>query len=100
MQHFVMREGEDEILVMMIEHGESEIVLMILAMHRVAFEVIQRVMHPAHVPFEGKSKPSEIRRAWDQWPRRRFLSRSDDAGILGVHHMAEFPQAIASFTVF
>src|SRR5437667_10033694 len=100
MYHFVMRQRQDEVLVMMIEHGEGEIVLMILAMNRVAFEVVQRVVHPAHVPFKGKAEASEIRRTRDQWPGRRFLSHGDDAGVLGVHEVIEFSQEIDRFEIF
>ena len=36
-----MRKRQDEILVVMVEHREGEIVLMILAVDRVAAEVVQ-----------------------------------------------------------
>ena len=41
---------------MMIKHREREVVLMIFAMHRLALEIAERVMHPTHVPLEGKAQ--------------------------------------------
>src|SRR5689334_16643421 len=40
---FVVRKRENEIFVVMIEHREREIVLMVFAMHRVAAEINQSV---------------------------------------------------------
>src|SRR6185503_13934187 len=47
---FVMRKRKNKILVMMIKHRERKIVLMETTEDRITLEVVQRVMHPAHVP--------------------------------------------------
>ena len=52
-QHKVFAEG--------IHDTEGEIVLVKLAKPGIHTEVIQHVMHPAHIPLEVKPKPSDIR---------------------------------------
>ena len=62
MDDLVVRQGEHEILGERIEHAERELVVMIAAIERVLGDVRQRVMHPAHVPFEAEAEPAEIGR--------------------------------------
>ena len=100
MNHFIVRERQNEILVVMIKHREGEVVLMILPINRVAPEVIERVVHPAHVPLEGETKPAKIRRARDQRPGGGFLRHRDHAGTLGVHQMIELAKKFDRFQVF
>src|SRR5207237_758514 len=85
--HFVMRERQNEILVVVVEHGKSKIILMILPVNGVAGEEPEGIVHPAHVPFEGKAKAAEIRRACDERPRRGFLSNRDHPLMFGVDQM-------------
>src|SRR5262245_31752660 len=59
MNHFVVRKRQHEVLVVMVEHGEGQIVMVPFAMNRLAREVAQRVVHPAHVPLETETKASK-----------------------------------------
>ena len=52
MHHFIMRKRENEIFVMVIKHRKGEVVLVVFTMNGLVAEIIQCVMHPAHVPFE------------------------------------------------
>ncbi len=63
MHHFIVGKRQQKILVVMIEHRESKIVLVILAIDRIALEIAECVVHPAHVPFESETQPPQIRRA-------------------------------------
>src|SRR5580765_4498567 len=92
MHHLVMGQRQDEILVMMIQHGEGEIVLMVLAMNRVALEVVQCVVHPAHVPFKGESEAAvmtpgySVCTRWLNFRRKSTASRfSRPPNWFGIH---------------
>jgi len=54
---------------------------MVLAVNRIAFEVTQRVMHPAHVPFHAKPQAADVRAPRNLRPGGRFLGDS--------HHVRE-----------
>jgi hypothetical protein len=97
---FVVAQGENEILVMMIEHREGEIVLVILAIDGILLEVAKRVVHPAHVPLEAEAESAEVRRARDLRPGGGFLGDGDDAGMFGVDDVIEMTEEIDGFEVF
>src|SRR5689334_21845297 len=99
MHYFVVRERQDEILVEMVEHRKSEVVLVELAVDRVALEVVQRVVHPAHVPLERETQAAQVRRTRDLRPRCRFLSDGHHTGTYGVDEMVEAAQEFDRFPI-
>ena len=62
------------------------------AMDRVLGEIIQRVVHPAHVPLEAEAQPAGVSRAADGGPRGRFLGEVHDAGVARVGLLVEHAQ--------
>ncbi len=73
---------------------------MIFAVDRLAPEIAQRVVHPAHVPLEGKTEPAEIRRARDLRPGGGFLGDGHDAGKFRVRDVVEFFQEFDGLQIF
>src|SRR5437867_5471053 len=84
---------------MVVQHREREVVLVKAAEDGIAPEIIQRVMHPAHVPFERKAETAEIRRARDKRPGSGFFGYRDHAWTFRVHEMVEVFQEIDGFEV-
>ena len=99
MHDFIVRKRQDEILVVMIQHREREIVLVIFAVDGFVAEIVQRVVHPTHVPFEGETEAAEIGRARDLRPRGGFLGHGDDAGKLHVCDVVERAQKFDGFEI-
>src|SRR5437588_11294149 len=56
MHDFVVRERENEVLAPRVEQTESQRVVIAGAKERIGLKVLQRVMHPADVPFEVESE--------------------------------------------
>ena len=52
---FIMRQRQDEILRKCVVQAEQDVAVMILAVDRILADVIQRVVHPAHIPFVAKA---------------------------------------------
>src|SRR5947209_345383 len=100
MNYFIVRKRQDEILMVMIEHGKGEIVLVIFPVNGVPAEISQRVVHPAHVPFESKAEATNVRRACNQWPGGRFLRNGDHSRMLRVREMVEMAEELHGFEVF
>jgi len=59
----VMAQRQDEILVEGVEQAKGQVVVVMLAVDRLARHVAERVVHPAHVPFEAEAEPADIDRA-------------------------------------
>src|SRR5690349_919123 len=95
-----MRKRQDEILVVMIDHRKRKVVVVVFAMHGVAMEIVERVVHPTHVPFKRKSQPAQIRRTSHLRPGSRFLGNGHYARKLGVGDMVEGTHERNSFKVF
>src|SRR3984893_8398933 len=57
---FVVRQRQDEIFRKCVMQAEQDVAVMILAVDRVLADVIQRVMHPAHIPFVAEAQPTEF----------------------------------------
>ena len=57
---------------------------MVAAIDRVADDVVQRVVHPAHVPLEAEAKPAVMDRLRHLGIRGRFLGHGHDARHLAI----------------
>src|SRR5665811_1628757 len=94
-----MGEGEDEVLVVGVQHPEREDVLVERPMHRFVPEVLERVVHPPHVPFETESEATCIDRTGDTGKRRRLLRNGRDAGMFAVGSRVDLLQERDRFEI-
>ena len=102
--HLVVAERQHVVLAEGVEHRERHLVVVVAAVYRVAAEVVERVVHPAHVPLHRKAQAAKVRRSGHSRPRRRLLGDGDDArgGLVcrRVHLLQEldglqvFPSAV------
>ena len=92
--HLVMRQRQDEVLAEGIEQAEGEPVVMVAPVDGIARHVVERVMHPAHVPFVAEAQAAEMNRMRHARPGSRLLGDRHRTGIggieLGVHLAQEF----------
>ena len=56
------------------------LVVVVVAIDRVLRQVVERVVHPAHVPLEAKAEAALVGRPRNARPGGRFLGDGDDAG--------------------
>ena len=99
MHHLIVGQRQDEVLVMVIEHREREVVLVVFPMDRVVAEVAERVVHPAHVPLEGEAQPAQIRRARHLRPGGGLLGDGHHARELGVRQVVELADEVDGLEV-
>src|SRR5690348_15000917 len=57
---------------------------MVFAENGIEGKVAQRVVHPAHIPFEVEAESAEISGARDGGPGGGFFGDGEDAGMAGV----------------
>ena len=58
--HLVVRDGQHEVLVKGVQQAEGDVVVVVLAVDRVLAEVVQHVVHPAHVPLHGEAQAVQV----------------------------------------
>ena len=68
--------------------------MVVAAVDRVPLEVVERVVHPPHVPFEAESEAPEVHGPADAGPRCRFLGDHQDAGVLSVDRGVQLLQEL------
>ena len=77
--HLVVREREHEVLAEGVHQREGHLVVVVAAVDGVAPDVVERVVHPAHVPLEAEAQAAEVRGPRDARPGRRLLGDRDDS---------------------
>ena len=92
--HLVVGQRQNEILVEGVEQAEGQPVVVIFAMDRLLRHVIQRVVHPAEIPFVAEPQAAEIGRPRDHRPRRRFLRHRDRFRTVGVDQFVHAAQKV------
>jgi len=73
--NFVMRQGQNEIFRERILQTKQDIAVMVVAMDRILADVIQRVVHPAHIPFIAEPQPAEFDGTRNLGPGSRLFRR-------------------------
>ncbi|COW10255.1 Uncharacterised protein [Mycobacterium tuberculosis] len=91
--HLVMTERQHVIFAERIQHRERHLVVVVAAVHRISADVVERVVHPAHVPLHRKAQAANVGRAGHPRPRRGLLGDGDDSRRdlvrRGVHLLQE-----------
>ena len=62
MNDFIVGQGQNKIFTPGINRTERHLPMMVLAIDRIEFHILKRVVHPSHVPFEVKPKPAVCNR--------------------------------------
>ena len=69
----VVRQRQHVVLAPRVHGPERQLVVVVLAVDRVEREVLERVVHPAHVPLRAEAQTIRVRRPRHARPRRRLL---------------------------
>ena len=99
MHNLVMRQRQHVIFRECIEHPERELIVVIAAMNRVVGEILERVMHPAHVPLVAKTEAAQVSRLRHARPCGRFLGDREGIGIFAVNTLIESAKKIKRFEI-
>ena len=97
--HFVVGERQHEVLAERVNGAEAQQVMMVAPMDGVLFHVLQRVVHPAHVPLEGEAQAAGVGGVRDHRPGSGLLGGGDGAGAFAVGEFVEALQERGGFEV-
>ena len=92
MDDLVVRERQHEVLVPGVDHREGELVVVEAPVDRLLREVLERVVHPAHVPLEAEAEAAEMGGPRDARPRRGLLGDREDPRLAVVEHLVQLAQ--------
>ena len=99
MHHFIVGNGQDEMLGIGIDQAEAHLVVVIAAVHRVVLDVVQGVMHPAHVPLVGEAQATLLGGLTDTRPGGGFFGDDQRARRFMGGHTVEVADEIDGLQV-
>ena len=73
MNHFIMGKNQDKLFAGGVGHTERHFIMVEFTEIRVQLHIFQKIMHPAHIPLEGKSQTAVCRIMGDHRPCGRFF---------------------------
>ena len=94
MHDLVVGEREDEVLGEGVDQAERQLVVVEAPVHGLAPEVVQRVVHPAHVPLEAEAEPAQVGRPGDARPGGGLLGGADRPRLAVVDELVEAPEEV------
>jgi hypothetical protein len=97
--HLVMAERQHEVLGEGVEQAEGQLVVVIAAIERVAPDVVERVVHPAHVPLVAEAQAPGVDRLRHARPGGGFLGDGHDRGVVAIDGDVHRPQEVERFEV-
>ena len=79
---FVVRQRQDEVFREGVVQPEQNIAVVVAAVDRILGDVVQGVVHPAHVPLVAEAEPAPVDRPRHHGPGGRFLGRGGGVRIV------------------
>ena len=94
-----MGNRQDKALRPGVHQPETQLVVMMGAVHRVLLDVMQGVVHPAHVPFVIEPQATLLGRLADARPGRGLFGNHQGARGFKGNHVVQVPQEVDGFQV-
>ena len=82
-----------------IQQPEGDLLMVMPAMQRIFLNVIEGVVHPAHVPLAGKAQATFAGRLADTRPGGGLFGDDQRARHFGGYHIVQVPQKIDGFQI-
>ena len=99
MDHLVVGQGQDEVLVEAVHHGEGQQVVGPRPEGEVGLHIVEGVVHPPHVPLVVEAQAPVLRRAGHQGPGGALLGHHHHVGEDLPHGLVELAEEGAGVQV-
>ena len=100
MHNLIVRQGQHEVLAKCVDQAEGDGIVMELAVDRVVFKKVERIVHPTHHPLLTEAQAAGISRAGYPRPGSRFLGDGDGIREFTINRLIKFFQESRGFQVF
>ena len=84
--NLIMGKRQNIFFAFVIAHGKCQFIMIIFSEDRIEAHIRTEIMHPAHIPFEGKSKTVLLRALGNLRPGGGFLGNDDGAVLPAADH--------------
>ena len=85
----VVRQRQHEVLGVRVQQPERQVAVVVLSMHRIVPQVVERVVHPPHVPLVREPEAAVVHGCRDGGPRGRLLRDREDTRVHAVQRDVE-----------
>ena len=85
MHHLVVGERQNEVLVIVVHHGEGHVVVVVATVNGLFLHVGEGVVHPAHIPLEAKTQAAQEGGTGDPGEGGGLLGDGHGVRVLAVH---------------
>src|SRR5436190_24297700 len=99
MYNFVMTQREHKVFIIIIHDAKRKFILLKFSCNGIQFEIIQRIMHPAHHPFHAKPETIANRGPANAWPVCSFFSNCLYIREIAVDSFIQVPDESDRFKV-
>ena len=97
--HLIVGEGQHKVFAESIPNAEGDVVLMELAEPRIHVEIIQHVVHPAHVPLQVEAETANVGGPRHHRPRGGLLRNRERAREIAEDDVVGLPQKVCRFNM-
>ena len=98
--YLVMRQAQQEFLTVGIDHAEGQLVMGAASVDRILLHIIDKVVHPAHVPLIVKAQAVVLHLARDLRPGCGFLCDQESVGMFFLKDRIQVLQELDGFQIF
>ena len=100
MYYLIVRKRQHEVFRKRINQAEGELPVVVAAVNRIFFEVVERVVHPSHHPLLPKAQPTRV--GWPRYarPGSGFLGHGEGVGKGPIYALVELAQKGNGLDIF
>ncbi len=98
--HLVMGEHKHKFLAVGIDHAESELPVVVAAEIRVKLDILQIIVHKAHIPLQVKAQPVLLQIPCDPGKGRALLGNGQHPGIALLHDRIQVLDQLNGLQIF
>ena len=100
MHNLVMAEWQHKILIELIHAGEGQKTVVTWSIREISLTIVQRIIHPAHVPLKVKAKSPNLGRIGNQRPCCGLFCNHQNIGMFFLSSLVAETQESACIQIF
>ena len=100
MDDFVVREGKHEIFGESINERKGDFVVLVFPVNGIGGEILEGVVHPAHIPFKAEAEATQISWTGDTGPGGGFFGDGENSRETAVSDFIHALEKIDGVEIF
>ena len=100
MDNLIVAQWQHKVLIELIHAGEGQKTVITWSIREISLAIVQRVIHPAHVPLKIKAKSPNLGRIGNQRPSRGLFCNHQNIGMLSLSSLVAETQESTCIKIF